>query len=83
MIVEYVYERMIGFRWKCKVILESEVIVEVVGVKKIVKYEVVGEVVKIFKKIQSIVINNLKKGVIEDVILRNEIQGRLVEEVYK
>lgn len=51
MIVEYVYERMIGFRWKCKVILESEVIVEVVGVKKIVKYEVVGEVVKIFKKI--------------------------------
>ncbi|XP_054978352.1 NF-kappa-B-repressing factor [Sorex araneus] len=83
MTVEYVYERMTGLRWKCKVILESEVIAEAVGVKKTVKYEAAGEAVKILKKTQPTVINNLKKGAIEDVISRNEIQGRSAEEAYK
>lgn len=83
MTVEYVYERMTGLRWKCKVILESEVIAEAVGVKKTVKYEAAGEAVKILKKTQPTVINNLKKGTVEDVISRNEIQGRSAEEAYK
>ncbi|XP_017740646.1 PREDICTED: NF-kappa-B-repressing factor [Rhinopithecus bieti] len=83
MTVEYVYERMTGLRWKCKVILESEVIAEAVGVKKTVKYEAAGEAVKTLKKTQPTVINNLKKGAVEDVISRNEIQGRSAEEAYK
>ncbi|MEJ1276823.1 septin 6 [Cricetulus griseus] len=83
MTVEYVYERMTGLRWKCKVILESEVIAEAVGVKKSVKYEAAGEAVKTLKKTQPTVINNLKKGTVEDVISRNEIQGRSAEEAYK
>ncbi|XP_055981728.1 NF-kappa-B-repressing factor [Sorex fumeus] len=83
MTVEYVFERMTGLRWKCKVILESEVIAEAVGVKKTVKYEAAGEAVKILKKTQPTVINNLKKGAVEDVISRNEIQGRSAEEAYK
>ncbi|KAB0388129.1 hypothetical protein FD755_003085, partial [Muntiacus reevesi] len=83
MTVEYVYERMTGLRWKCKVILESEVIAKAVGVKKAVKYEAAGEAVKTLKKTQPTVINNLKKGAIEDVISRNEIQGRSADETYK
>ncbi|XP_048192050.1 NF-kappa-B-repressing factor [Perognathus longimembris pacificus] len=83
MTIEYVYERMTGLRWKCKVILESEVIAEAVGVKKSVKYEAAGEAVKTLKKTQPTVINNLKKGTVEDVISRNEIQGRSAEEAYK
>lgn len=83
MTIEYVYERMTGLRWKCKVVLESEVIAEAVGVKKTVKYEAAGEAVKLLKKTQPTVINNLKKGTVEDVISRNEIRGRSAEEAYK
>ncbi|XP_075395085.1 NF-kappa-B-repressing factor isoform X2 [Tenrec ecaudatus] len=83
MTVEYVFERMTGLRWKCKVILESEVIAEAVGVKKTVKYEAAGEAVKTLKKTQPTVINNLKKGAVEDVISRNEIRGRSAAEAYK
>ncbi|XP_025916827.1 NF-kappa-B-repressing factor isoform X1 [Apteryx rowi] len=83
MTVEYVFERMTGMRWKCKVLLENEFIAEAVGVKKSVKHEAAEEAVKILKKTQPTVVNNLKKGTIEDVISRNEIQGRSAEEAFK
>ncbi|KGL72517.1 NF-kappa-B-repressing factor [Tinamus guttatus] len=83
MTVEYVFERMTGMRWKCKVLLENEFIAEAVGVKKSVKHEAAEEAVKILKKTQPTVVNNLKKGTIEDVISRNEIRGRSAEEAFK
>ncbi|XP_028923383.1 NF-kappa-B-repressing factor isoform X2 [Ornithorhynchus anatinus] len=83
MTVEYVFERMTGLRWKCKVILENEFIAEAVGIKKSVKHEAAEEAVKILKKTQPTVINNLKKGTVEDVISRNEIRGRSADEAYK
>uniref|UniRef100_K7FF83 NF-kappa-B-repressing factor n=1 Tax=Pelodiscus sinensis TaxID=13735 RepID=K7FF83_PELSI len=83
MTVEYVFERMTGMRWKCKVMLENEFIAEAVGVKKSVKHEAAEEAVKILKKTQPTVVNNLKKGTIEDVISRNEIRGRSAEEAFK
>ncbi|XP_019395764.1 PREDICTED: NF-kappa-B-repressing factor isoform X1 [Crocodylus porosus] len=83
MTVEYVFERMTGMRWKCKVMLENEFIAEAIGVKKSVKHEAAEEAVKILKKTQPTVVNNLKKGTIEDVISRNEIQGRSAEEAFK
>ncbi|KAM6299982.1 NF-kappa-B-repressing factor [Aegotheles albertisi] len=83
MTVEYVFERMTGMRWKCKVLLEDEFIAEAVGVKKSVKHEAAEEAVKILKKTQPTVVNNLKKGAVEDVISRNEIRGRSAEEAFK
>ncbi|CAM5140902.1 unnamed protein product [Eretmochelys imbricata] len=83
MTVEYVFERMTGMRWKCKVMLENEFIAEAVGIKKSVKHEAAEEAVKILKKTQPTVVNNLKKGTIEDVISRNEIRGRSAEEAFK
>ncbi|XP_044887461.1 NF-kappa-B-repressing factor [Mauremys mutica] len=83
MTVEYVFERMTGMRWKCKVMLENEFIAEAVGVKKSVKHEAAEEAVKILKKTQPTVVNNLKKGTVEDVISRNEIRGRSAEEAFK
>lgn len=83
MTVEYVFERMTGMRWKCKVLLENEFIAEAVGVKKSVKHEAAEEAVKILKKTQPTVVNNLKKGAIEDVISRNEIRGRSAEDALK
>ncbi|KAF2975872.1 hypothetical protein EK904_008929 [Melospiza melodia maxima] len=83
MTVEYVFERMTGMRWKCKVMLEDEFIAEAVGVKKSVKHEAAEEAVKILKKTQPTVVNNLKKGAVEDVISRNEIRGRSAEEAFK
>ncbi|KAJ6663249.1 hypothetical protein lerEdw1_010385 [Lerista edwardsae] len=83
MTVEYVFERMPGMRWKCKVMLENELIAEAVGVKKTVKHVVAEEAVKVLKKTQPTVVNNLKKGTIEDVISRNEICGRSAEEALK
>ncbi|XP_048370060.1 NF-kappa-B-repressing factor [Sphaerodactylus townsendi] len=83
MTVEYVFERMTGMRWKCKVMLENELIAEAVGVKKIVKHVAAEEAVKVLKKTQPTVVNNLKKGTIEDVISRNEICGRSAEEALK
>ncbi|XP_043829829.1 NF-kappa-B-repressing factor [Dromiciops gliroides] len=83
MTVKYVFERLTDSRWKCKVILEDEFITEAVGVKKFVKHAAAEEAVKILKKTQPTVINNLKKGTIEDVISRNEIRGRSAEEAYK
>uniref|UniRef100_A0A8V0YPQ9 NFKB repressing factor n=1 Tax=Gallus gallus TaxID=9031 RepID=A0A8V0YPQ9_CHICK len=83
MTVEYVFERMTGMRWKCKVLLENEFIAEAVGVKKSVKHEAAEEAVKILKKTQPTVVNNLKKGTIEDVISRNEIRGRSAEDALK
>ncbi|KFQ81069.1 NF-kappa-B-repressing factor [Phaethon lepturus] len=83
MTVEYVFERMTGMRWKCKVLLEDEFIAEAVGVKKSVKHEAAEEAVKILKKTQPTVVNNLKKGTVEDVISRNEIRGRSAEEAFK
>ncbi|NWI85135.1 NKRF factor, partial [Pitta sordida] len=83
MTVEYVFERMTGMRWKCKVMLEDEFIAEAVGVKKSVKHEAAEEAVKILKKTQPTVVNNLKKGTVEDVISRNEIRGRSAEEAFK
>ncbi|XP_010713769.1 NF-kappa-B-repressing factor [Meleagris gallopavo] len=83
MTVEYVFERMTGMRWKCKVLLENEFIAEAVGVKKSVKHEAAEEAVKILKKTQPTVVNNLKKGTVEDVISRNEIRGRSAEDALK
>ncbi|NXX42919.1 NKRF factor, partial [Tricholaema leucomelas] len=83
MTVEYVFERMTGMRWKCKVMLEDEFIAEAVGVKKSVKHEAAEEAVKILKKTQPTVVNNLKKGTVEDVISRNEIRGRSAAEAFK
>ncbi|XP_077163521.1 NF-kappa-B-repressing factor isoform X2 [Paroedura picta] len=83
MTVEYVFERMTGMRWKCKVMLENELIAEAVGVKKTVKHIAAEEAVKVLKKTQPTVVNNLKKGTIEDVISRNEICGRSAEEALK
>ncbi|XP_051486680.1 NF-kappa-B-repressing factor [Apus apus] len=83
MTVEYVFERMTGTRWKCKVMLEDEFIAEAVGVKKSVKHEAAEEAVKILKKTQPTVVNNLKKGAVEDVISRNEIRGRSAAEAFK
>ncbi|NXJ04787.1 NKRF factor, partial [Odontophorus gujanensis] len=83
MTVEYVFERMTGTRWKCKVLLEDEFIAEAVGVKKSVKHEAAEEAVKILKKTQPTVVNNLKKGTVEDVISRNEIRGRSAEDAFK
>ncbi|XP_066496002.1 NF-kappa-B-repressing factor [Tiliqua scincoides] len=83
MTVEYVFERMTGLRWKCKVMLENELIAEAVGVKKTVKHVAAEEAVKVLKKTQPTVVNNLKKGTIEDVISRNEICGRSAEEALK
>ncbi|NXU56410.1 NKRF factor, partial [Turnix velox] len=83
MMVEYVFERMTGTRWKCKVMLEDEFIAEAVGLKKSVKHEAAEEAVKILKKTQPTVINNLKKGTVEDVISRNEIRGRSAQEAFK
>ncbi|KAH0630862.1 hypothetical protein JD844_004172, partial [Phrynosoma platyrhinos] len=83
MTVEYVYERMTGMRWKCKVMLENEVIAEAIGVKKTVKHVAAEEAVKVLKKTQPTVVNNLKKGTVEDVISRNEIRGRSAEEALK
>lgn len=83
MTVEYVFERMPGMRWKCKVMLENELIAEAVGVKKTVKHVAAEEAVKVLKKTQPTVVNNLKKGTIEDVISRNEICGRSAEEALK
>ncbi|OXB72044.1 UNVERIFIED_CONTAM: hypothetical protein H355_010646 [Colinus virginianus] len=83
MTVEYVFERMTGMRWKCKVLLENEFIAEAVGVKKSVKHEAAEEAVKILKKTQPTVVNNLKKGTVEDVISRNEIRGRSAEDAFK
>lgn len=83
MTVEYVFERMTGLRWKCKVMLENELIAEAIGVKKIVKHMAAEEAVKVLKKTQPTVVNNLKKGTIEDVISRNEICARSAEEALK
>nr|XP_020669533.1 NF-kappa-B-repressing factor [Pogona vitticeps] len=83
MTVEYVFERMTGMRWKCKVMLENELIAEAIGVKKTVKHVAAEEAVKALKKTQPTVVNNLKKGTIEDVISRNEICGRSAEEALK
>ncbi|XP_054853012.1 NF-kappa-B-repressing factor [Eublepharis macularius] len=83
MTVEYVFERMTGMRWKCKVMLENELIAEAIGVKKTVKHVAAEEAVKVLKKTQPTVVNNLKKGTIEDVISRNEICGRSAEEALK
>ncbi|XP_070616010.1 NF-kappa-B-repressing factor [Erythrolamprus reginae] len=83
MTVEYVFERMTGMRWKCKVMLENELIAEAIGIKKTVKHVAAEEAVKVLKKTQPTVVNNLKKGTIEDVISRNEICGRSAEEALK
>ncbi|XP_042336068.1 NF-kappa-B-repressing factor isoform X2 [Sceloporus undulatus] len=83
MTVEYIFERMTGMRWKCKVMLENELIAEAVGIKKIVKHVAAEEAVKVLKKTQPTVVNNLKKGTVEDVISRNEIRGRSAEEALK
>ncbi|KAG8144583.1 hypothetical protein E2320_013067 [Naja naja] len=83
MTVEYIFERVTGMRWKCKVMLENELIAEAVGVKKTVKHVAAEEAVKVLKKTQPTVVNNLKKGTIEDVISRNEICGRSAEEALK
>nr|XP_008122385.1 PREDICTED: NF-kappa-B-repressing factor [Anolis carolinensis] len=74
--VEYIFERMTGLQWKCKVLLEDELVAEAVDVKKTVKHMAAEEAVKVLKKTQPTVVNNLKKGAVEDVISRNEICGR-------
>ncbi|XP_028570377.2 NF-kappa-B-repressing factor isoform X1 [Podarcis muralis] len=83
MTVEYIFERVMGIRWKCKVMLEKELIAEAIGVKKSVKHVAAEEAVRVLKRTQPTVINNLKKGTVEDVISRNEICGRSAEEASK
>ncbi|XP_044512731.1 NF-kappa-B-repressing factor-like [Gracilinanus agilis] len=83
MTVEYVFERLTGLQWKCKVILEKELIAEAVGLKKSVKHDAAEEAVKILKRTQPTVVNNLRRGTIDTVISRNEIRGRSAEEAYQ
>ncbi|XP_036594981.1 NF-kappa-B-repressing factor-like [Trichosurus vulpecula] len=83
MTVEYVFERLTGLQWKCKVILEKELIAEAIGLKKSVKHDAAEEAVKILKRTQPTVVNNLRRGTIDTVISRNEIRGRSAEEAYQ
>ncbi|KAM9094097.1 NF-kappa-B-repressing factor-like [Sarcophilus harrisii] len=83
MTVEYVFEKLTVLQWKCKVMLEKELITEAVGIKRGVKHETVEEVVKILKKTRSTAFNNLKRGTIEDMITRSEIRGRSGDDGYQ
>ncbi|XP_075429479.1 NF-kappa-B-repressing factor [Ascaphus truei] len=81
--VEYVFERMTGINWKCKVFMDQQFVAEALGVKKTVKHIAAEEAVKVLKRTQPLVVNNLKKAPIEDAISRNQIRGWSAEEAYK
>ncbi|XP_040262181.1 NF-kappa-B-repressing factor [Bufo bufo] len=73
--IEYVFERMASDIWKCKVLIEQELIAEAFGIKKTVKHEAAEAAVMVLKKTQPVVINHLRKGPAEDAISRNQIRG--------
>ncbi|KAM4664238.1 NF-kappa-B-repressing factor [Discoglossus pictus] len=81
--VEYVFEKLAGINWKCKVFMEQQFIAEAIGVKKTVKHDAAQEAVMALKRTQPVMINNLKNGPMEDAISRNQIRGRSTEEAYK
>ncbi|XP_068107193.1 NF-kappa-B-repressing factor [Hyperolius riggenbachi] len=81
--IEYVFERAVGLNWKCKVFMEQKFIAEAVGLKKTVKQEAAEAAVNVLKKTQPVVVNNLKKGPVEDAISRNQIRGVSNNEAYK
>ncbi|KAM4696095.1 NF-kappa-B-repressing factor [Rhinophrynus dorsalis] len=81
--VEYIFERLTGLNWKCKVFMERQFIAEAIGIKKTVKHDAAQAAVTVLKKTQPVVVNNLKKGSVEDGISRNQIRGCSSEEAYK
>ncbi|XP_053555160.1 NF-kappa-B-repressing factor [Bombina bombina] len=81
--IEYVFERMNSIDWKCKVFMEQQFIAEAVGAKKTVKHEAAQAAVLVLKETQPVMVNNLKKGPIEDAISRRQICGLSSKEAYK
>nr|XP_033799847.1 NF-kappa-B-repressing factor-like isoform X1 [Geotrypetes seraphini] len=82
--VEYVFERLTDLQWKCKVFLENQFVAEAVDVKKNVKHIAAEEAVKVLKRTQPTVINNLKKSSpTDEAISRSQISGRSAEESYR
>ncbi|XP_030065838.1 NF-kappa-B-repressing factor [Microcaecilia unicolor] len=82
--VEYVFERLTDLQWKCKVFLENQFVAEAIDLKKNVKHIAAEEAVRILKRTQPTVINNLKKSSpTDEAISRNQIRGRSAEESYR
>lgn len=81
--IEYVFESVSGLDWRCKVLLDQQFVAEAVGIKKTVKHEAAEAAVNALKRTQPVVVNNLKKGPVEDAISRNQIRGVSGEEAYK
>ncbi|KAE8584508.1 hypothetical protein XENTR_v10020996 [Xenopus tropicalis] len=81
--VDYVFERVTGDIWKCKVLMEKQFLAEAMGLKKTVKHEAAGAAVNILKQTQPVVVNNPKKGPDEDAISRNQIRGWSSDESFK
>ncbi|XP_029463470.1 NF-kappa-B-repressing factor [Rhinatrema bivittatum] len=82
--VEYTFERLTGLQWKCKVFLGSQYVAEAIDFRKTVKHIAAEEAVKVLKRTQPTVINNLKKGgATDEAISRSQIRGRSAEEAYR
>ncbi|XP_018427407.1 PREDICTED: NF-kappa-B-repressing factor [Nanorana parkeri] len=81
--IEYVFERAPGLNWKCKVLIQQQFVAEAVGIKKTVKHDAAEAAVNVLKRTQPVVVNNLKKGPVEDAISRNRIRGLSNDEAYK
>ncbi|KAM5145788.1 NF-kappa-B-repressing factor [Mantella aurantiaca] len=81
--IEYIFERAPGMNWKCKVFIEQQFVAEAVGIKKTVKHDAANAAVNALKRTQPVVVNNLKKGPVEDIISRNQIRGLSNEDAYK
>ncbi|XP_072287149.1 NF-kappa-B-repressing factor [Pyxicephalus adspersus] len=81
--IEYVFERVSGMKWKCKVLIEQHFVAQAVGMKKTVKHDAAEAAVRALKRTQPVVVNNLKKGSVEDVISRKRIQGLSNDDAYK
>nr|AAI61701.1 LOC100158424 protein [Xenopus laevis] len=81
--VDYVFERLTGDKWKCKVLMDSQFLAEAVGIKKSLKHDVAEAAVRVLKQTQPVVVNNLNKGTAEDAISRNQISGWSKEESFK
>ncbi|XP_018088533.1 NF-kappa-B-repressing factor isoform X2 [Xenopus laevis] len=81
--VDYIFERMAGDKWKCKVFMERQFLAEAVGIKKTLKHEAAEAAVSVLKQTQPVVVNNLKNGPAEDAISRNHIRVWSSEESAK
>ncbi|XP_053329596.1 NF-kappa-B-repressing factor [Spea bombifrons] len=73
--VDYIFEKIEGFNWKCKVFMEGQFLAEAIGLRKTVKHTAAEEAVKVLKKTQPVVINNVKNSSVQDAISRHQIQG--------